>query len=138
MTVATSPGVEPPNSDIEGDLPETVDRAAVRRMKAVAGILDDGLRLPGTSFRFGLDPVIGIFPGGGDAITAGVSLYIVLESARLGVTYTTLVRMLANIAFDVAGGSVPILGTLFDAWWKANRRNVDLALRELSSAADSG
>lgn len=122
-------------------LPASVDRAAIRRMETVVRVLDDGLRVPGTGFRVGLDPLIGLLPVAGDAVGAALSMYIVAEAARLGVTYTTLVRMLANVAVDLAGGSIPVLGDLFDAVWKANRRNVDLALSDLSEpegAVDGG
>lgn len=124
--------------DFEGEIPETVDRAAIKRMQAVVRILDDGMRVPGTNFRIGIDPIVGVVPGAGDTVAAAVSLYIVLESARLGVSYTTLMRMLGNIAVDTAGGSVPVLGVIFDAFWKANRRNLKLALRDLAAAAESG
>jgi hypothetical protein len=120
------------DSDVE--LPPTVDEAAVRRMQFVSRLLDESVRLPGTEFRVGLDPVLGVLPGAGDAVAAGLSLYIVLESARLGVAYTTLLRMLANVALDVAVGSVPVVGVLFDAVWKANVRNVELALAALADA----
>jgi hypothetical protein len=118
------------------DLPPTVDEAAVRRMRFVSRLLDDRVRLPGTDFRVGLDPVLGALPGAGDAVAAGLSLYVVAESARLGVPFTTLLRMLANVAIDVAVGSVPVVGVLFDAVWKANVRNVELALDALTDATD--
>lgn len=114
------------------DLPASVDRAAVRRMRFVARILDDSLRIPGTDFRVGLDPLLGLLPVAGDAVSGALSLYIVVESARLGVSYRTLLTMLAHIGIDVAGGSIPVVGDLFDAVWKANTRNLRLALTELS------
>lgn len=123
--------------DFDGEIPETVDAAAVRRMQTVVRLLDDGLRVPGTNFRFGIDPILGVVPGAGDTAAAALSLYIVVESARLGVSYTTLVRMLGNVTIDAVGGSVPVLGTVFDAFWKANRRNLKLALRDLSRAAEA-
>ena len=60
-----------------------------------------------------------------------MSVYIVLESARLGVPFLTLLRMIANVALDFAVGSVPVVGTLFDAVWKANQKNVELAVESL-------
>jgi hypothetical protein len=105
-------------------------------MRFVSRLLDDRVRLPGTDFRVGLDPVLGALPGAGDAVAAGLSLYVVAESARLGVPFTTLLRMLANVAIDVAVGSVPVVGVLFDAVWRANVRNVELALDALTDATD--
>ena len=110
------------------ELPDSVDEAAVRRIRFVASLLDDSIRVPGTKFRIGLDPILGVVPGAGDAIAAALSAYIVLESARLGVPFLTLLRMIANVALDLAVGSVPVVGTLFDAVWKANQRNLRLAL----------
>ena len=122
--------------DLDVDLPPTVDEAAVRRMRFVSRLLDESVRVPGTEFEVGLDPLLGALPGAGDAVAAGLSLYIVLESARLGVSFTTLIRMLANVAVDVAVGSVPVVGVLFDALWKANVRNVELALSDLAQAGE--
>jgi hypothetical protein len=114
------------------DLPPSVDRAAVGRMRFVARVLDDSVRIPGTGVRIGLDPLLGLLPVVGDAVSGVLSLYIVAESARLGVSYRALARMLAHIGIDVAGGSIPVVGDLFDAAWKANTRNVSLALADLA------
>jgi len=119
--------------DFEGELPDSVDRAAVERMRVVATVFDESVTVPGTNFRVGVDPVLGALPVAGDVVSAGFSLYIVLESARLGVSFTTLLRMIANITVDVAGGSIPYAGTLFDAFWKANVRNLELALEDLAT-----
>jgi hypothetical protein len=128
------------SSEFEGDfgddLPETVDEAAVERMRLVANVLDDMVRIPGTDIRVGADPLLGLLPVAGDVVSAGLSLYVVLESARLGVSFPTLLRMLANVALDVAGGSVPYVGTVFDAAWKANKRNIELAIEDLTEGHD--
>jgi len=100
-------------------------------MRAVGHLLDDAVRVPGTNVRVGLDPLLGILPVAGDTVAAALSLYIVVESARLGVSTATMLRMLGNVAVDLVVGSVPILGDLFDAAWRANRRNVELALADL-------
>ena len=113
------------------DLPDSVDEAAVDRLSTVAHLLDECVRLPG-GFSVGLDPILGSVPVVGDALTTGVSLYVVLEAAYLGVSYTTVVRMLGNVAIDVVGGAVPVVGLLFDALWKTNRRNVELLLDDLA------
>jgi hypothetical protein len=114
------------------DLPDDVDLAAVKRMEVVAWLLDDAVRVPGTDFRVGVDPLVGILPVGGDTAAALVSLYIVAESARLGVARGKLAAMLVNILVDAGVGSIPALGTLFDAGWKANKRNYALALEDLA------
>jgi hypothetical protein len=113
-------------------LPGSVDRAAVDRMRFAAYVLDEGVRVPGVDYRVGIDPLLGVLPGAGDVLSGGFSLYIVLEAARLGVSYATLLRMIANISVDVVAGTVPVAGDLFDAVWKANKRNVALFLSDVS------
>lgn len=106
-----------------------VDRLArLRRMRGLARLMDTALRIPGTGFSFGVDSLIGLVPGVGDFAGAAVSLYIVNEARRLGVPNDKLLKMLANIGFDAAAGSVPLAGDLFDVYFKSNRRNLDLVL----------
>jgi hypothetical protein len=96
------------------------------RLRRMAWVLDDFVRVPGTSRRFGLDPVLGLLPGGGDIAGGALSAYIVIAAARLGAPSSVILRMGWNIAVDTLLGAVPLLGDLFDASWKANRRNVAL------------
>ncbi len=115
--------------DVEAELEEAiVGRAegALKRIDAVGTLLDDAFRIPGTDIRFGLDPVVGVLPIAGDWATAVVSTYIVAEAVNLGVPTHVIGRMLFNIGLDATIGMIPILGTLFDTAWKANRRNVKL------------
>lgn len=114
------------------ELPDSVDRAAVGRMRTVAYVLDESIPIPGTDRSIGLDPLLGVVPGVGDAVSGAISLYIVLEAARLGVSYGTLLRMIANVAVDTVGGTVPYVGDVFDAVWKANVRNLELVLEDLT------
>ena len=128
--------LEVQSEDVES-LPDSVDEAAVQRMQFVARLLDDSIRLPGTEFKIGLDPIVGVLPVAGDAVAAALSGYIILESARLGVSYLTLLRMLANVGVDFAVGSVPVVGDIFDVAWKANVRNLRLALADLGADAEA-
>lgn len=92
--------------------------------------MDNAVRIPGTKIRFGLDSIIGLIPGLGDAATAGISVWIVREAYVSGVPNRVLAKMLGNIAIDFVGGSIPLAGDVFDVYWKANQRNVKL-LEEL-------
>lgn len=106
-----------------------VDRLVrLRRMRGLARLMDTALRIPGTRFSFGADSVIGLVPGVGDFAGAVIRLYIVNEARRLGVPNDKLFKMLVNIGFDAAAGSVPLVGDLFDVYFKSNRRNLDLVL----------
>ncbi len=112
-------------------LDEAARRAELHRIQQLADLLDSRFRIPGTRWNIGLDGLIGLIPGIGDAATGLVSLAIVAWAARLGAPKSVLLRMLANVGADVALGSVPIVGDLFDIGFKANRRNADLLLRFL-------
>ena len=98
--------------------------ARLSRLRRLAWLIDGAFALPGTRFRFGLNSVIGLLPVGGDAVLGALSLYIIYEAARLGLPKHKLARMLANVGVEVVGGSVPILGDLFDMALKANLRNL--------------
>ena len=96
------------------------------RLRRLAWLLDGAARLPGTRFRFGLNSVLGLVPGGGDAVLAALSLAIVWEARRLGAPPALVGRMLANVGIEALGGAVPLVGDLFDMAFKANLRNLDL------------
>lgn len=95
-----------------------------QRLLALAQLMDNAFEIPGLKIRVGLDPIIGLIPAAGDAITAAVSLYIVWEAAQLGATKKQLGMMIGNIALDALVGSVPGLGDVFDVAFKANMRNL--------------
>ncbi|WP_135821029.1 DUF4112 domain-containing protein [Halostella litorea] len=121
---------------LEAEAVETVvgdERAALNRMDLVSTLLDDAVRVPGTEFKVGLDPIVGILPVAGDSVMSLVSLYVVLEAVNLGAPATLVARMLGNVVLDAVIGSIPVLGTVFDAAWKANRRNVRLVERHLDT-----
>lgn len=100
--------------------------ARLTRLRRVAWLIDGAFKLPGTRFRFGLNSIIGLLPVGGDAILGVLSLYIIYEAARLGLPKPKLARMAANVGIEVLGGSVPIIGDLFDMALKANLRNLKI------------
>jgi hypothetical protein len=96
----------------------------------------DGLfRIPGFGWRFGLDAIVGLIPGVGDTATTIVSLYILAAGVRYRVSKVTLARMGLNIAIDYLLGSVPLVGDVFDAFWKSNQMNVELLRRRATVAA---
>jgi hypothetical protein len=103
----------------------------LEHLRRLARLLDNAIPLPGTRFRIGLDPIIGLIPGLGDVIGAIFSTVIVYQAARLGAPRSTLIRMLANIAVDTLVGEIPLLGDLFDFGWKSNTRNIALLEQHL-------
>ena len=109
----------------------------IERLRTLARLLDSALRVPGTQYRFGLDAIVGLVPGIGDAIGAIFSMFIVFQAARMGVSRATIVRMLGNVALDTIVGEVPLLGDLFDAGWKSNTRNIVLLESHLERPAST-
>jgi hypothetical protein len=99
---------------------------SLERLRTLARLLDSAFQIPGTQYRFGIDALIGLVPGIGDAISAGFSMFIVFQAARLGASRATLTRMMGNVALDTIVGEIPLLGDLFDAGWKSNNRNLAL------------
>jgi hypothetical protein len=106
----------------------------IARIEWLSTLLDTAIVIPGTPIRFGLDALIGLVPGIGDAITTLLALYIVREARALGAPRILIARMLANVALDGVVGAVPIAGDLFDVAWRANRRNVALLRQHLDRA----
>lgn len=96
------------------------------RLRNISWIFDELVRIPGTNMRVGLDAVLGLLPGGGDLVGGAVSAYAILIAQRLGAPPAVIARMTINILVDAVFGAVPLLGDLFDASWKANRRNLAL------------
>ena len=101
----------------------------LRSLDTLADWLDSRFTIPGTDIRFGLDAVVGLIPGAGNAAGYLASSALVLTMARHGASMRLVVRMLLNIALDATVGAIPILGSIFDVAFKANNRNVRL-LRE--------
>lgn len=109
------------------------DAARLQRLAAFADLLDARFRVPGTGWRFGLDSVIGLIPGVGDAAMTAVALWVLWQARRLGASKAVLARMAGNVAVDAVLGAVPLAGDLFDAAFKSNRRNVALLQRHLEA-----
>ncbi|MEO7658821.1 MAG: DUF4112 domain-containing protein [Pyrinomonadaceae bacterium] len=100
--------------------------------------LDGLFRIPGTSWRFGLDAVIGLIPNVGDTITSFASFYILIAGVRYGVPKITLLRMAFNIGLDYLVGTIPFLGDAFDFFWKSNQQNLDLIRSRATGVKGTG
>ncbi len=111
--------------------PIEAQTSSIRRLRRLSYLLDDVIRIPGTPYRIGIDPLLDVLPIGGDFLGTAFSVYIVLEAARLGVPRAALVQMVLNILIDTVISTVPVLGTVVDATWKANRKNIALLQEHL-------
>jgi hypothetical protein len=105
------------------------DVSDVRSSNALARLMDTAIRIPGTNIRLGLDAVLGLIPGAGDAAGALLSSYIILAAARQGASRGVLLRMIGNVAIDSLFGAIPVLGDIFDIAFKSNARNAALLER---------
>jgi hypothetical protein len=119
-----------PSQNLAGD----EAAARLKRIKRLAWLVDAVFVIPGTKFRFGLNSLIGLAPGAGDAVLGVISLYIIHQAAQLGVPRPLLMRMIGNVVIEVAGGSIPVLGDLFDVALKANLRNIRILEDHLRAA----
>jgi hypothetical protein len=94
-----------------------------------ARLFDSAFRIPGTDFRFGLDPIIGLIPGIGDLASPAFALLIIWHAAKLRVPKVVIIRMMINALLDAVGGAIPVIGDAFDFAWKANEWNLALLER---------
>jgi hypothetical protein len=106
-------------------------RAARERLIVLTRLLDTAVYVPILRTRAGLDALLGLLPGIGDLVSAGIGLYLVFEARELGASRWLQARMMGNLLIDAAVGSVPIAGDLFDIYFKAHARNLRLLQKEL-------
>ena len=99
------------------------------RLHKLSRWLDESINVPGTAYRVGWEPIIGLIPVAGDVITGLISFYIIAEAVKLKAPVFVIIRMLLNTAVDLVIGTIPFAGDLFDFGWKANKRNIELLRR---------
>lgn len=107
-------------------------------LRRLAWLLDDSIRIPWTRRRIGLESLLGLIPGVGDAVGGLLSTWILVQGVRYGASRTTLLRMLINVALEVVVGFIPVVGDVFDMSWKANQRNVQLLSAYLEQPTAAG
>ncbi|GAP94915.1 DUF4112 domain-containing protein [Leptolyngbya sp. NIES-2104] len=117
---------------------QTHRESTIARLRSLTHLLDNALPIPGTKFRIGIDPIIGLLPGGGDIAMSFVSSYILIEAARLGLPRSSLLRMLWNLILDAMLGIVPMAGDFVDLAWKANSKNLALIEAHLAKPGQQG
>jgi Domain of unknown function (DUF4112) len=109
-------------------------RAAFERLDRLATLFDTAFLVPGTTVRFGVESLLRLVPGIGDAVASALSCYLLFEAYRLGVPRPLLARMLANVVLEGAVGTVPFAGDAFDVFFRANRRNIGLLRQHFARA----
>ena len=98
-------------------------------LRRISHLLDSAFLVPGTAYRIGLDPILGLIPGLGDLVSPLFTIGILWQGRDLGLPRVVQLRMLFNVAIDTLVGAVPLLGDLFDFAWKANDMNLALLER---------
>lgn len=102
-----------------------------RRLRRIAKLMDSQVRVPVIGLRIGADAILGLVPGVGDIITGAIGAYLIYEAQRLGIPRSAVVRMVANIAVDTAIGAIPFAGDIWDFFFRANDRNMQILARHI-------
>jgi hypothetical protein len=106
----------------------------LQRIRKIANLLDTAIGIPGTKFRIGLDPILGLLPGGGDLIAAVISAYMIYLATRFQLEKQEIGKMIGNVAIETIFGSIPLIGDVFDAYFKANIRNLEILENHLEKS----
>ena len=104
---------------------------AQRRLRRIAKLMDSQIRVPVIGLRIGADAILGLVPGVGDILTGAIGAYLVYGAQRLGIPRSAVLRMVANIAFDTAVGAIPLFGDIWDFFFRANDRNMQILARHI-------
>lgn len=133
ISVESGPGSE---SKVNSNDPSRLDRArgtlrselakGMPMSKAIAFALDELIRIPGTKFRIGLDPILGLIPYGGEAVSSIIGCFLLADAGKKGIPFRTLLKMSGNVIINATVSTFPILGDLFSVWFKSNSRNYQM------------
>lgn len=115
---------------MKNSLDQRTEKAKIERL---ARFLDNEIQLPFIKYRIGWEPIIGLIPGIGDLAGILLSGVIIIQAMRLGTPKTVLLYMVLNSSLEALIGMIPVIGDLFDFFWKANTRNVNLMLKSLDN-----
>jgi NAD/NADP transhydrogenase beta subunit len=118
---------------------ETSGEDRLAHVRTLAQLMDSRFTIPGTNIRFGLDPLIGLFlPGIGSIASSVVSLALISTMAKYGASRHLVIRMLLNVLLDTTIGAIPLLGSVFDVFYRANDRNFELLRRHYDEGRYQG
>ena len=116
-------------------MPGFTDTNRLLFARFLADLLDQRFTIPGTSIRIGLDPILGLIPGIGDALANIAGSAILVIAAQLNVPKIVLMRMGLNLAANALIGAIPIFGDIFSIWFRSNAKNAELLERYAGSEA---
>lgn len=104
----------------------------LKSVERIEKIMDRSIGLPG-GYKIGLDGIIGLIPGVGDVVTAGVSSFLIYKAIQLKVSSFVVLRMALNVLIDTVIGAIPFVGDIFDFFWKANVKNAALLRKHVDN-----
>lgn len=102
------------------------DAPAIQWVEQLSRLMDSRFVIPGTNIRFGIDPILSLLPVFGDLITFIISGMLIYTMRNHGASRNVAIKMILNATMDTVIGAVPIVGTIFDVFYKANDRNIKL------------
>lgn len=107
--------------------------ATLNRIRKLSRLMDTAIGIPGTRFRIGIDPILGLIPGAGDLVSTAFSAYIIYLAARFNIPREFLAKMIFNVGLEAVVGTIPLVGDLFDAYYKSNIRNLAILEQHLQA-----
>ena len=107
------------------------------RLKLLSNRLDEIITIPGTKYKIGIDPIIGIIPVVGDLLGSIISIYIIYSGSKMGLSSRIVAKMGLNLGLDFVIGLTPFLGDILDMGWKANKRNVELIEKNIKQTSEN-
>lgn len=99
---------------------------SLQRLRHIANLLDSAVTIPLIRKKVGLDPLLGLLPGGGDAVALVLSSYALWVAFELGLPRVVIARVGVNIVLDLLIGLIPVVGDVADVFWKANQMNLQI------------
>ncbi|RYD82878.1 MAG: DUF4112 domain-containing protein [Sphingobacteriales bacterium] len=112
--------------------------ARLRQIESMTKLMDNQFRLPGTDFRFGLDPIIGLIPFAGNIMTLVFQGFLVASMSKYGISRKVMILMVINLAIDFILGGIPFIGNIFDFYFKSSQRNLELMKRHYNEGKHQG
>lgn len=110
----------------------------LKKLQGFVKLMDAQFRIPGTNFRFGIDPLLNLIPYGGAAVGYAIGIYLMFAMYKNGASSKVMGKMIWNVSIDALVGAIPVLGTFFDFYYKANKRNMVLAVEHFEEGKHKG
>jgi len=111
-------------------------RTKEQQAEVIAHMLDDMIRLPGTSIRMGADPLLGLIPVVGDAVATLLGSAVLVIARQLNIPWRLVASMAFNQLKNGLVGAVPFVGDLYSFHLKSNAVNTALLLRAVKRGED--